>query len=231
MRRACAARVSFEYRLRVGRKYDEATKTIGPVGPDPGQLAKLVRIGQQILPGAHATPHSRWQPLERKPKTGWEHFGRRARQPSPGRFVSEGKHHLHQRDAVGQAVVDPREHDRPAFITVDDAHVPQGFGEVERVAHQCADHVAKGLVSTWGRQRDVRHVVRDFELRVVDPMREAASGARPHHLLMEPGKRRKAAIKDGPQSLQIDLAFEGQYAGDHHQVGRVFHAQPGGIDA
>src|SRR5207249_8764363 len=134
-------------------------------------------------------------------------------------------------DAVGDGVVDAREHHRSSVMAVDEVHVPQRLGGVERGAHQLADEVAQGLVSPGRGKRDVADVVADVEMRVVLPVEDAGSQAGADNALVESPKGGKAFVEQRAQPLEVDIAVECQYTRHHHQVGRVLHPQPRRIDA
>ena len=109
--------------------------------------------------------------------------------------------------------------------------MPQGLGRVEGGAHLLADQLAQCPVVARCRQRDVADVLVDVETRLVLPVRLAAARARPHNALVEAAEGRKALVEEDAQALDVGLAVEHQDTGDHHQVGWVFHPQPGRVDA
>ena len=75
------------------------------------------------------------------------------------------------------------------------------------------------------------HVVVDVEPRVVLPVQHPRAHARPHDALVKTPEGRKPFVEQRAQSLDVDPAVERHDAGDHHQVGWVFHPQPGRVDA
>ena len=74
-------------------------------------------------------------------------------------------------------------------------------------------------------------VVVDVEARVVLPVGQVATQARPNDTLMKPAEWREAPVEQRSESLDVDSAVESEDACDHHQVGRVLHPQPSGVDA
>ena len=145
--------------------------------------------------------------------------------------VGEREHHADERDSVGDRVVDASEDDRTSVVSVDQVHVPQRLGRVERCAHQLADELAQCFLSAGWRERDVAHMVVDVELRIVLPVQHAAAHAGPRHALVEATEWSEAFVEQRAQPLDVDLAVERQDSRHHHQVGRVFHPQPRGVNA
>ena len=125
-----------------------------------------------------------------------------------GLAVGQRQHHARQRDAVGDAVVDPEEHGAALAIALDQVHVPERARGVERRGDQVADELLEGGLVTRGGKSQPVHVLLDVELRVVleargppervahappeagepvdDPAREDLPGALPVERLVEP---------------------------------------------
>jgi hypothetical protein len=77
----------------------------------------------------------------------------------------------------------------------------------------------------------VAEVVVYVEVVVVLPVRQAPARPRTHDTLVEATEWLESTVEDDPEALEVHLAVERHDARDHHEVGWVFHPQPGRIDA
>lgn len=107
----------------------------------------------------------------------------------------------------------------------------QRLGEIERQAHELADHLSQSVIATRRGQGEVAQVVVDLEVEVVFPVWRAPARAGSDDALVEAAEWFEAAFEDQAESFEVHSAVEGHDAGDHHEVGWVFHPQPGRIDA
>ena len=91
--------------------------------------------------------------------------------------VGQRQHHAREGDAVGDAVVHPREHRRAVSVAVDQVDLPQRARAVERHRDAVRDEGLQRRAVTRRGQRDVVDVQVEIELDVL-PVR-ARSGPRP----------------------------------------------------
>jgi hypothetical protein len=145
------------------------------------------------------------------------------------RVVGHPEQHPHQRDAVGDAVVDPGHHRAAAAVVLDVLELPQRLREVERRAHERADHLLQlGLAPGVG-QGDPLQVRAQVEGRVVHPARPDAGDRRLDDLLPEAVERQQPVLDERLELGEVELVVEGHHPGDEHQVGGVLHVQPGRV--
>src|SRR5450759_5691438 len=93
------------------------------------------------------------------------------------------------------------------------------------------DHLSQPVIASGRGQGDVAEVVVDVEVGIVLPVRQAPARPRTDDTLVEATKWPESTVEDDAEALELDLAVERHDAGHHHQVGWVFHPQPGRIDA
>ena len=109
--------------------------------------------------------------------------------------------------------------------------MPQRLGEIETLAGHRA-HVGFQFFlarrpAVFARQFHALEVMFDVEIAVVIPPR---AGRILHGFLLEAREGQEALLDGRLQFFEIEFVLEHHDADDHHQVGRVLHAEPGGID-
>ena len=152
-----------------------------------------------------------------------QHIGR-----CVGTQVGERQHHPHQRDAVGDAVVDARDHRSAPIAVFDQVEAPERALGVQLLGGQFAHQVLQ-LPRPGGRGQGAAHeVVVEVELRVVFP--PPAGPVVDHPLAEAPETLHQPALQGCTQSRGVYRFVQMQDADNHHQVGRPVHPQPGGVD-
>ena len=128
------------------------------------------------------------------------------------------------------------ERDAIALEPLDDPHLPQGPGAIERLRHDPADQALEHTVVTRPRERRVADMVGEAEAIVVDPDGEAF----PRHVrdtLAEARHEVQPRVNRAPDAVDVDPAVgEPERCGveQHHRpdvhVGRlVLDAEEGGV--
>ena len=137
-----------------------------------------------------------------------------------GATVHQGLRDRDQRNAVGDAMVDPHHHRRAALVFFNQVKLPQRPALVERRDGQFGQPVLQRLLLAalrFARQRFQYNVVADIEIPVAHPVR---SGGVLDHTLREAGIFQQALFDTVAQVLVADARLEHPYTDDHHQVGR-----------
>jgi len=132
---------------------------------------------------------------------------------------------MHQRNAIGNAVVQAHQQRAALPIMLDVVHLPQRLGEIERRAHQVADKfLQRGLVARR-RQRDTMNVRIEIKIMIGDPVGFVALL---HHLMLETTKAIQPSVLHGvAQAGDVKRFVENVKARHHHEIGWVFHMKPG----
>ena len=63
-----------------------------------------------------------------------------------GRFIGHREQHAHQRDSIGEAVVQARQQHATALVILDQVVLPRRLAEVDRRAHEVADQLLQRLL-------------------------------------------------------------------------------------
>ncbi len=123
-------------------------------------------------------------------------------------------------------------HDECSAVTkaVDDMHLPQRLAVIQRRAHQGANQLLQRPLVVGVGQADAVQVGVNVEVGIVFPIVRGKGQRRPHHALPEAVELQQPALDQRPKIGHIDWSRKGQHPRDHHQIGRVFHLEPGGID-
>ena len=144
-------------------------------------------------------------------------------------LVGQREHHLRERDAVRDRVVNPEQHRTAVFaVTLDQVGMPERPRAVERRSDQIADQLLQRLPVPRRRQREPVHVLVDVETGIRLEPRQAAER------LGDPGREARELVDDAapeqlPCALPVDRLLEPDHGIDHHGVGRPVHVQPGRV--
>ena len=149
------------------------------------------------------------------------------RRRSAGGDVRHRKEDLHERDAVGVAMVDADDDRAAAVVVLDDVELPQRPYGIERRGGESAyERLQLALAGSAGK-RDMNDVM--IEIEVVGGLPERGR-RRLHGTLKEAAKAHEALGHHSLHGIQADRLREGEHGADHHQVARTIHPQPCGID-
>lgn len=103
-----------------------------------------------------------------------------------------------------------------------------GRREVQRAAHQVADHLLqRGAVAGGGKATLEMEI--EVEVGVVFPIGAQEGHGRPDDALTKAVVAQPAIAQHLPDAIDVEWMIEGDDGVDHHQVGRLLHAEPGGI--
>ena len=145
-----------------------------------------------------------------------------------GDQVGHGQQHVHQRHAVADAVVQAQQHGAALVDALDQVALPERLAEVERRAHQVADHVAQLGRSARLGQRQAVDVGGDVEGAVGHPVGLRALLA--HAVAQAREAVGHARLQRVAQQLEGQGPVEPEDPRHHHEVGGVLHVQPGVVD-
>jgi hypothetical protein len=146
-------------------------------------------------------------------------------------FIGQREEHLHQRNTVGNGVVQPAQRSAAAIVIFDNVKMPQRLAEIERRTHQIADERLKFTLAAGRRQCNSMNVRIEIEIWIDLPFRQNTGRSPRFHPHPKTIKDQQPLLDDPMQPCDVDRLIEHQDAGDHHEVGGVFHPQPRGIGA
>ena len=120
--------------------------------------------------------------------------------------------------------------DREAVVleALDEVHLPQRAGPVQRPAHDPRDEVVELVVGARARQRRAPHVVGHVEVLVVDPDRVRQVPRHPAHALAVARDEGDPVADQPDQALVVEPALghlEDRHAAHVHGGGRLLHVQ------
>lgn len=142
--------------------------------------------------------------------------------------VGQREQHTRERDAVGDAVVQAREHRRAACVTLDQMDLPQRHVARQRQRDLLGDVLLQLRVAARRRQARVDEVIRHVEV-TVRPPRPAQQPAL-HHALPEAGEAvDEPFLQQAFDRTRRRKGIEREHAVDDHQVLGPVHPQPGGV--
>jgi hypothetical protein len=140
--------------------------------------------------------------------------------------VGQREQHARERDAVGDAVVDPHQHRAARPVVVDQVDLPRRPAPVERHRNAIADELLQRAPVVRSGQRHVVEVQLGVELVVVLPARGRERRALDRALAEAVKARHDPLAEHGPAPPPVDRLVEPQDAVDDHQVRRPVHVQP-----
>ena len=114
-----------------------------------------------------------------------------------GGVIRQGEQHSHQRNTVGDAVVQAAKQRGPVAIPLHQMELPQRLAEVQRHAHHVADQLLQCVLVARRWQGDAMQVVGNVELGVFLPTGRADAEARLHNALAEAVIRQQAQFQGG----------------------------------
>ena len=136
---------------------------------------------------------------------------------------------MHQRDAIRDAVMQAADQGAAAAVFLHQVHLPERVLEIQLCAHQLADQCLQAGLPGDDGAADPPQVVGDVEIGVFFPVIRARRQPAFHRSLVEAVVDQQALLDHLFQAFMAHAFGEDHHPRDHHQVIRLFHAQPGSI--
>ena len=206
----------------------------------PAELAhRLLHVDQ---PSAHGVDHGLRGAGDLVDRPGDELHRRRLAQRAPGVLrhvprlracIQDDLPDVDGGDPVDHRVVGLGEDGEPVVLeALDEVHLPQRAGPVQRPAHDPRDQVVELVVGTRARQRRAAHVVGHVEVLVVDPDRVGEVAGHPAHALAVARDEGDPVADQPDEALVVEPALghlEDRHAAHVHRGGRLLHVQEGHV--
>jgi hypothetical protein len=171
-------------------------------------------------------PHPLREP-RRRGRERQAHGGRR----SGVALVRDREQQSHERYAIADRVMNPRDEGRASGSVLDDMHLPEGRAQIEHLARELGREARQRRLVVRRWQRGPMQVTREGEARILLPRRSDAGQRRLDRSLT------KSLVPEQPRAHErLDLgerehSIEAQDRGDHHALHVAVHAQPRGVHA
>ncbi|MCX7145255.1 MAG: hypothetical protein NT042_03415 [Sulfuritalea sp.] len=147
---------------------------------------------------------------------------------SARRKIGEREDDPHQRNAVGDAVMDAGDQCRTTFVILDQVEAPQRLSWIEWLHGEFAGQRLQFLLAGLVRQDAALEVCVDIEIGIVLP--EGAGDLLYRALAKAPVASDQASFDGIAQTVEIHPLLEYHDTDNHHQIGRAVHSQPSRID-
>ena len=140
--------------------------------------------------------------------------------------VAQREQHVHQRDAVGDGMVQPAEEHALLAVALDQVKLPQRAGQIQRRAGQVVGRGLERRQVAGGWQGDAVQVRVQLEVRVRLPEILAQRQPGADDALLEALEAQQPVFDSRPQAVVVHRLVELEEARDHHRVGAALHLQP-----
>ena len=147
-----------------------------------------------------------------------------------GATIDHGLGHRHQRQAIGNAMVQACDQGRAALVMLDQAKLPQGMAHVERLHGEFGQTLLQGrLLRALGPQHQslAHHMAFNLEVGIKHP---AGTTGILLHALAEARVLQQTFLDALAHCRVSDARLDDPDPDDHHQIAGRIHAQPSRVD-